>query len=157
MSNDLNPELIEQLYGQVSDDPFLTLFTFSHPAFTSDITLVNNSSDVVSRGTTFTAFPVKVTLPNDDNETVREVNITLSNVGLDFINEFRSVTTQIECKLEMVLFSDPDVVQYILEDLKLTGIQYNAQYIQAKLIMDDFLSVGLTSERYTPDSYPGLF
>lgn len=157
MSNDLSTELISQLYGQVADDPFLTLFTFSHDGFDSDILLVNNSEDVVSNGKTYLSFPVKVTLPMDDNETAREVSITMSNVGLELIGEFRKVTTRIDCKLDMVLFSAPDTIQYTLEDLKLSNIQYNVQTITAKLVLDDFLGSGLTSEKYTPTNYPGLF
>lgn len=157
MSNDLSTELISEMYGQVSGNPFLSLFTLSHPDFAEDIRLVNNAEDIVSRGMTFSSFPVNMTLPPDNNETSREVQILFDNVSLELIDEFRSVTTPIEMKLEMVLAGDPDVVQYSLEELKLKAIQYNKQNITATLVMDDFLSVGVTSERYTPSTFPGIF
>jgi hypothetical protein len=59
--------------------------------------------------------------------------------------------------VEMVLASNPDTVQYSIEDLKLKNIQYNSQSINATLVMDDFLGVALTSERYNPDNFPGIF
>jgi len=154
MANDLSPELLSELYGQVSDDPYLTLFTLTHPSFAQTIRFVNNSVDVVSNGETFVSFPIKIVLPPDDNESAREVNVQFDNVSLELIDELRTVTTPIDVKIEMVLASNPDVVQPSIESLKFKGIQFNSQVITAKLIMDDFLTVGLTSERYTPISFP---
>ena len=157
MANNLSNELLSQIYGQVSNDPYLSLFTLTHPSFAETIRLVNNSEDIVSNSFTFRSFPVKVVLPPDDNDTAKEVNIQFDNVSLELIDELRTVTTPIEVKIEMVLASNPDVVQQSIEELKLKGIQFNSQVITGKLIMDDFLNVGLTSERYTPLNFPGIF
>lgn len=157
MANQLSNELLTELYGQVSSDPYLTLFTLTHPSFTETIRLVNNSEDIVSNGETFIGFPVRVVLPPDDNETAREVNVQFDNISLELIDELRAVTTPIDVKIEMVLASNPDVVQQSIESLKFKGIQFNTQVITAKLVMDDFLNVGLTSERYTPTIFPGIF
>jgi hypothetical protein len=157
MANDISNELKSQLYGQVSDDPFLALFTFSHPSFSSDIRLVNNAEDIVSNGDTYIAYPVQIVLPPDDQESAREVQIQLDNIDLTIISELRGVTTPVQAKVEMVLASLPDTVQYSLEELKLKNISYTTKTITASLVMDDFLGVGLTSEKYNPDNYPGLF
>jgi hypothetical protein len=157
MSNNLSTQLVSEMYGQVSGNPFLSLFTLSHPNFAEDIYLVNNAEDIISRGITFSAFPVNISLPPDNNESAREVQILFDNVSLELIDEFRSVTTPIQMKLEMVLASTPNIVQYSLEELKLKAIQYNKTNITANLVMDDFLSSGVTSERYTPSNFPGIF
>lgn len=157
MANQLSPELLTELYGQQSGDPFLTLFTLTHPTFSLPLRFVNNSEDIVSNGDTYTAFPVRVILPPDDNESAREVRISFDNISLEVIDQFRSVTTPITASLQMVLASDPNTIQYSLEELKLTGITYDIRSISASLVMDDFLSVGLTSERYTPTNFPGIF
>lgn len=156
MSNSLSPELLAQMFGQVSDDPFLMLVTITHADF-APIYLVNNTVDQVSRGNTYTAFPMQITLPGDDGESAREVTIEFDNVSLELIGEFRTVITPMEVKLEMVLASDLDTVQLSLEELKLRNITYNKTKISAKLYMDSFLNVELTSEKYTPTTYPGLF
>jgi hypothetical protein len=157
MANDLSDELKQQLYGQVSDDPFLALFTLTHPNFTAPFRFVNNADDITSNGLDFISYPVKVVLPPDDNESARQVKIQFDNVSLDLITELRKITTPITCKVEMVLASNPDFVQYSLEDLKLKNIQYNASNISATLVMDDFLGVELTSEKYNPSNFPGIF
>lgn len=155
MSNSVSSEMKAQMFGQNSDDPFLTLVTLQGQTFTAR--LVNNSVDITSRGNTFTAFPMKITLPVDDGQTARSFAIEFDNASLLLINSLRSVTGTIGVTIEMVLASMPDVVQFSFEDLIVTSVNYNASKISATIMMDNFLAVEMTSERYTPSGYPGLF
>lgn len=157
MSNSLSLELRRQIFAQNSDDPFLTLVTLSHESFEDDIRLVNNTVDVVSRGLVFLAFPMTVRFPVDDGETVRDFNIEFDNVSLELIEEIRSVTSQISVTIEMILASMPSTVQISQEDLLIKTMTYNAQKISASIILDSFLNVELTSERYNPQNFRGLF
>jgi hypothetical protein len=156
VSNQLSPALLAQLYAQESDVPFLMLVTLTHPSFTT-IRLVNNSEDIVSNGETFTAFPMRIRLPVDDGETSREVAIEFDNVSRELIDEVRTVTSPIDVKLEMILASNPDDVQVTLDELKMRNVTYNKSVVSARLYLDSFLNVELTSERYSPKLYPGLF
>ena len=156
MSNELSQNLLAQLYKQNSEDPFLMLVTLSHSSF-GVIYLVNNTVEIVSNGNTFVPFPMRVTLPVDDGETLREVQIEFDNVSLELIDELRTVTDPIDVKIEMVLASNPDYVEIELDELRIRGINYNKQTVQAKLFMDDFLNTELNSERYTPANFPGIF
>ena len=69
----------------------------------------------------------------------------------------RSVTGNIGVKFELILTSTPDVVQMSYEDLLIKSINYNAKTIAAKISMDSFLVTEMTSEKYTPSLYKGLF
>ncbi len=157
MSNSLSPELLAQLYGQSSEDPFLTLVTLSHTSFTSDVTLVNNTKDIVSRGITFEAFPMKIRFPVDDGETARTFAIDFDNASLELITQIRMVTTQIGVKVEMILASLPDVVQIEQDDLFVASLTYTKSKITAAIVMDSFLNVAMTSEQYNPNNFSGLF
>ena len=156
MSNQLSPALLAQLYAQESDVPFLMLVTLTHPSF-STIRLVNNSEDIVSNGETFIAFPMRIRLPMDDGESTREVSIEFDNVSLALIDELRTVTSPIDVKVDMILSSNPDDIQISLDELKMRNVTYNKQIVSARLYLDSFLNVELTSERYSPKLYPGLF
>lgn len=156
MSNSLSNQLLAQIFGQQSNDPFLMLITLEHDSFDT-IRLVNNSEDIVSRGDTFLAAPLKVRLPTDDGETRREVWLDLDNAGLEIITELRSVTTPIDVKIEMILASIPDSVQISIEDMTMRDITYTKTAIRAKLSLDDFLNTAIPAEKYDPKSYPGLF
>ena len=156
MSNSISAQLLAQLYAQESNDPFLMLVTISHGSF-STIRLVNNLVNVTSRGNTYTGFPMTVRLPQDDGESNREVQIDFDNVSLELVDELRSVTTPMDVKVEMVLASSPDDVQLSLEELKVRTLTYDKMRISARLVMDSFLNVEMTSEKYTPTNFPGLF
>lgn len=155
MSNELSDELKAQLFAQESGDPFLTLLTITGEEET--YRLVNNTRNIVSRGETYLAFPMKVRLPVDDGESAREFQLDFDNASLLLIRALRSVTDPIPCKIEMILASMPDVVQMSVEDLLIRSIVYSGQQVTAKIVLDNFLAVAMTSERYTPSLYPGMF
>jgi hypothetical protein len=155
--NNLTPELIAQLYAQESGDPFLSLITMEHPDFAEPIRLVNNSVNIISRGETFLAFPMKIRLPVDDGESAREFQIDLDNVSLELVTSIRSVTTQIGLKIEMILASLPDEVQISIDELKIQSITYDKLRVTARVVLDNFLNTEMTSERYGPKNFPGLF
>lgn len=152
----ISQELKEQLFGQESNDPFLMLVTLESDDFDT-LHFVNNTEDIVSRGNTFIAFPMQIVLPTDDGNTVREVSISFDNTNLEIMNQIRSTINPISCKVEAVLYSDPDTVQYSIEELKIRDIAYNATSLEGRLYLDDFLNTEITSERYTPSLYPGVY
>ena len=156
MSNTLSNALLAQLFSQESNDPFLTLVKLSHDDF-EDICLVNNTENVTSGGVEYTAFPMKIVFPKDDGESNREVNIEFDNVDRTLIDLIRSVTDYIDVSISLILASDPDTVQMSFDELKIQNITYNSKRVSAKLFMDNFLNTEMTSEKYTPTLYAGLF
>jgi Domain of unknown function (DUF1833) len=151
----LSNNVLSQLYGAQSDDPFLMLLTFTAPLET--IRLANNTQDVISRGETYFAFPMKIRLPADDGESNREVDLELDNTTIELIDLIRTITSPVPAKIEMVLASDPNTVQVLIEDLKMKGATYNKNSLSVKLVFDGFLNTAMTSESYTPSNFPGLF
>jgi hypothetical protein len=156
MSNPLSPQLLAQMLGQESSDPFLFLVTLSHSSF-STIRLVNDVDDFISNGNTFTAFPMQIGLPKDDGDSQRELTIEFDNINRDLITSIRSVTTEIDVKIEMVLASLPNDIQFEFSELKIQSLSYTKSRVVARLFMDSFLNTEMTSEKYTPTLFPGLF
>lgn len=156
MANSLSPELLQQMYAQESGDPFLALLTLTHSNF-STIRLVNNGVKIVSRGHTFDPYDFSLTLPPDDGDTAKTAQIEIDNTTLEFIDEIRSSTTPISVKIELILASIPDAVQYELPDMKINTVTYSTKTITATLSLDGFLQAAMNAEKYTPSNYPGLF
>lgn len=156
MARSLSAALLSEIYAQESNDPFLTLLTISHSSI-SDILLVNNTVDIVSRGNTYTAFPMRIRLSPDDGENAPRFGVVLDNVSREFIDEFRSITGVIDVTMEMVLASAPDTVQMSFTELKVQTITYNAKQISISLYIDSMLYTELTCEKYTPSNFPGIF
>jgi hypothetical protein len=158
MANQISAQLIAQMFAQESGDPFLTLVTLTHPDFAGPVRLVNNQEDIISNGQTFIAFPLEITLPTDDDAGVaREISITFANTSLELVDELRSVQTPVNVQLDLILASTPDIIEFSFQEFKLRTVSFDQMSVQAKLFMDDFLNVELTSESYSPAIYPGLF
>lgn len=156
MSRNVSANLRGQFYDEESTDPFLTLFTLTHSSF-GTIRLVNNSTDIVSNGNTFTAFPVRLKLPNDDNNTIRKVEIEFDNVSREIIDELRSVQDPIGVSLQLVLASAPSTIEIEYDELQLRAIEYTTENIKGQVLSDDFLNTTLGVEKYAPGNFPGIF
>ena len=151
----LTPELLAQLYGQTSNDPFLMLVTIDYNG--TYLRFVNDIQDITSNGEVYQAFPMRITLPAEDGETDRTVKIVFDNVSLELIDEIRTATTPLPVQIDMILASNPDLVQISVTDLKIKNVQVDAQSIQASLFLDDVLNIEVPSEKYTPTTAPGIF
>ena len=57
----------------------------------------------------------------------------------------------------MILASMPDVIQMSVQDLIVRAINYDERKVSARIVLDNFLAVAMTSENYTPSLYPGMF
>lgn len=152
----LSNQLVTQMYGQESNDPFLSLLTLSHTNF-GTLHFVNNSEEIISNGMTFVPFPFTLVLPADDGEAVKDIQLLLDNTSLELIEELRSITDYIQVQIQLVLAANPDLVEVEVPGLKINNIEYNVSTITATLVLDNFLNTELASERYTPIFYPGLF
>lgn len=155
MSNEISNEVKAQLFSQESDDPFLTLVTLNHESFQAR--LVNNSKDIVSQGQVFSAFPMKIRLPVDDGETAKDFSIEFDNTSLELISSLRAITEDIGVKIQLILVSLPNVIQMEFNDLTVKSISYTSLKISARVALDNFLAIEMTSERYSPTNFPGLF
>lgn len=155
----LSPELLAQLFAQDSGDPFLTLLTLSHPSYAQPLRFVNNTDAIISRGNTFQPFFFDFILPKDDGETIKEISIDFDNVSLELIDIIRSTVgqTNIQLTIEMILASLPNVVQKSITELEILSVTYNRFRVSCKIGLGDFLNVELSSEKYTPKNFRGLF
>jgi len=156
MPRTLTQNTLTQFFLQESSDPFLLLITLSHPQFPT-IRLVNNNEDVISRGNTFTALAMRITLQTNDGESIPQISIVLDNVPIELMDELRSTTTPANVLVEAILKSLPDVVEISIGDLLLSKINYSNRQITATLVLNDLFNQRIPGELYSPQFYPGMF
>lgn len=153
----LSQKLIKAVLEQDTGEVFLLLLTFDHKSFPSPIRLVNNLEDIRSRGDLYQAFPLELTLPPDDGDTLPTVQITCQNASLELIDEIRSVQGPMSVRIELIMASTPDWVEASIEDLRVASVQYDKSAIQMTCTVDDLLNTSFPKERYLPSNFPGLF
>lgn len=152
----LSLHAVDQMYRNNSEDPVLMLLELTFPNSTTYY-YVNNTEDITSNGQVYTAFPFAFTLPNEEIETEPELSITLSNVGLDLIDDFRSNVQDITAKVKVVFASVPDFVEIGIDSLEVKSISYNEATISVMLGYQDILNTKIPSYSYTPVDFPGLY
>jgi hypothetical protein len=143
------------MYSRVSGDPLLMLLTLTFPD-TSVYRYVNNTEDITSNGVVYTAFPFEFTLPNDTDNEVPELEITISNVGLELIESLSVNTEMIKADIVIVFASIPDFVELPVHDMELKLITYDQKFISMTLGFDDILNIKIPSQTYSAIDYPGL-
>jgi hypothetical protein len=150
-------KLIQAALEPNTGEVFLFLLTVSHPSFLQPIRLVNNVEPIVSRGQEYIAFPLEISLPPDDGETLPSIQIKASNASLELVDEIRSVVGPMELRLELILASSPDWIEASIENMRVASIQYDKDAITMTATVDDLLNLAFPKERYLPSNFAGLF
>jgi hypothetical protein len=140
-----------------SDEVILWLLTLEHPSTSTIYRFVNNLDAVTSRGNSYMAFPFKFILADDDGNTLPQINIEVDNVNRDLMDILRSYADGLTIKAEIVLASQPDTVEYTIEDLVVKSVQYNAQSVTITAQVEDLMNQKFPAHNYLPRSFAGLF
>lgn len=152
----LSLHAVDQMYKNNSEDPILLLLELNFPDNTNYY-LVNNTEDITSNGQLYSAFPFVFTMPDDDVDAPPQITITLSNVGLDFIDSFRGNIQNVTGRLKVVFASFPDFAEIDIQNMELKKISYDAKFINASFGYEDILTIKVPSETYNPTDFPGLY
>jgi hypothetical protein len=138
-----------------SDAAWLVLLTFTLPG-EPPLRVVNNTEPVTSRGDTFEPTAFEITLPTDDGEQLPKVQLEIVNVDGIVLDWVRKFPVAPNLKLEIVLSTQPDVVERSIDFLKLTSVDYDSLTISGTLLVENVLSAGYGGQ-YSPFEFPGLF
>lgn len=141
------------------DEALLWLLTIEDHAGNQTLRAVNNLESVVSRGHTYEAFPFDLTLPPDDGQKPQNMQLTFANVGreaVDLVRRYQSDRPP-TVKLELVLSSDPDVVEKSIDFMTVTTAEYDPVEIRFSLASNFIFNRKTCLARYTSEEFPGLF
>jgi hypothetical protein len=137
-----------------SDAAWLVLLTFTLPG-EPPLRVVNNTEQIVSRGDTFEPTAFEITLPTDDGEQLPKVQLEIVNVDGSIMEWVRGFHVAPNLKLEIVLSTQPDVVERSIDFLKLNNIDYDALTISGTLVVENAMTAGFGSI-YSPFEFPAL-
>jgi hypothetical protein len=135
----------------------LTLLRLSHADWASDVLLVNNTSDVVHDGETFTAAGFDLALPDQAQDRNAAMRWTLMDVDHDVIALLRTTNDVIDVEVSVILASDPDTVQagpYAAE-IRSADIRYGS--VSGALVVYPVMEeVANATYRFSVGQFPGL-
>jgi hypothetical protein len=145
--------MVEQSTSQV----FLWLMTLEHLESGTKHYIVNNLDSITSRGNVYTAFPFEFVLPEDDGNTLPEVQIAIRYVSDDLIQLIRQYADGLSITAEIVLASNPDAPEYSIDQLSVKSVDYDLNQIMLTAKVEDLLNQRFPADDFLPRSFAGMF
>lgn len=146
---------LDQLYKTHSEDPLLMLLEMNFPGDVNYY-FVNNNEDITSNGQLYIALPFQFTLPSDNDEEIPELNITISNIGLELIDSLSVNTSGIRLQIKLIFASVPDFVELNIDNMILKAISYDQSFVNLSIGYEDILNIKIPSQTYNAVDFPGL-
>jgi hypothetical protein len=152
----LSTRALTSLMVENTDEVWLPLLTVTHPSLTSPLYVVSNNENVTSNGHTFIGLPFELILPEQSQEQLGSMQVSVPNVDGTIIALIRPLIDPPIVSLQVVLAATPNTIEFELDGLIMRDVQYDAGDIHFSLRFDDLLSEPLC-EIQTPDRFPALF
>lgn len=157
MPRPLSGRAMRSIMAQVSDEAFILLVTFWHEDTGEVFRACLNTEPIFSQGFEFSAVYFEITLPENSDRAPQGCQISIDNVDRRMVELLRAITSPIKVRLQLVLASQPDVVEMQFDDLVLREVSWDASRVSGMLSAEDLLNQMFPSHLYEPRTFPGIF
>lgn len=154
---DLTERFIKAINSEHTDEVFLVLLTLSHSEWIAPFHFVNNNENITSRGQEYIAYPFEIILPSSLGDSLPSVTLKIDNVDRRITDELRKVIEPINIQIEVILASEPDIVEVGPFKMEIRSADYETLTIEGTLSFDYGLFDTFPSDEFIPSLYPGLF
>jgi hypothetical protein len=150
---------LRAMLAQETGEVFLVCLTLNHSSFSAPYLLVNDMQQLVRTAGTFQPFAFEVTLPNEQEDQVPQVQVTIDNVDRSILQAVRTIGAERPAMtMEVVLASSPNTIEAGPFNFSILNINYDVGQIQGTIgFEDDFLNTAFPADTYTPNNSRGLF
>jgi len=154
--------------AQETDDVPITLVTIAHSAIvggplrlssdpTERLSIDPLKYGTRSRGLVYEFVLMAAVLPDDREDTPTAVQLALENVSSDMTKAVRASITPATMTFELVMASDPDIVEMRWSGLAALRATYDAGQIQIEVSRESILGEPWPAHRMTQNRFPGLY
>lgn len=157
MPRTLSSPAVSAVMRQHTDEAFLMLVTFEHVPTAEIFRCVLNTENIVSNGNVFTATWFDIQLPEISNRSPQGCQVSIDNVDMRLVGLLRNITQPLQVMIQVVLASQPDVVEMEFTDLVLRDATWDSSKITGRLVSEDPLNQAFPAHQYDPRSFQGLF
>ena len=155
----VSPNALRAMLAQETGEVFLICLTIAHPTLAAPYLLVNDQVELVRAAGTFQPFAFDISLPNEQDDQLPQVTMTIDNIDNEILRAIRSLSGQRpKVTMELVLASSPDTVEAGPFNFSILNIDYDDAKIQGAIgFEDDLLNTAFPADTYTPTNSKGLF
>lgn len=150
---------LRAMLAQETEEVFLVCLTIAHPSLSTPFLLVNDYNPLARSAGTFEPFAFDISLPNEQDDQLPQVTMTIDNIDNEILRAIRTLTgVRPKVTMELVLASSPDTVEAGPFKFTILSINYTDASIQGTIgFEDDFLNTAFPADTYTPTNSKGLF
>lgn len=154
----VSPTALQAMFAQQTDELFLMCLAINHPSFAQPIRLVYDTVPLVRAAGTYQPFAFDVSLPDQRDDQLPQVKITIDNTDLSVCQAIRTIAGQPTITLDVVLASQPDTIEAGPYYMVLSDAQADANTITGTLAYEeDIFSQQVPGQTYLPTNSPGMF
>ena len=157
MSYALSNPAVASLMAEATREIWLRLLTISHADWPTPIRLVDDTVDIVSRGTTFTAYGFEIAPAPEVPDQLPRIEMVVDNVGQLLTAALESLQSPPTVMIEIIMASSPDTLERGPWVYQVNQIQYDASHVRAELNYEPLVAEPFPWLRFTPTKFPGLF
>lgn len=156
----------QAMFAPQTDEAFIILITIEGEGLNDPIRVSSDPTQLlvnagvrgtVSRGDEYLYLPVEINLPQQDDTGVSRATLSIDNIDRRVVEAARRATKGLSVTIEIVLSSDPDVVEASLPDFSFESVRYNAFTVTGDISIEYFDLEPFPSFRFTPSLWPGIF
>jgi hypothetical protein len=155
-------------YAQETAEVYVLLAEISHPDLAAPIYLSTDNADsftvegetvrgTTSGGTNYIYVPMRITWPDDSEETITAAKIEIDNVSSELLDEIRALEKRPTVVFKVVLASSPDVIEATTGNLQLQDVNADILTVTANLTRRNFFGEPYPGGSFTPSNFPGIF
>ncbi len=148
---------VRAINSQQTDEIFLVTLDITHEDLLSPIYVVNNRYNIVSNGKTYIATAFDFTLPSQEDGVLHNSTLVIDNVDRTILETIRSIDSAPTIEANIILASDPDIIEDGPREFTLRNVTYNRNTISGDLVYGIFLMDYCGTHKYKNLSFPGLF
>jgi hypothetical protein len=152
----LSPVALQSALAQQTSEVWLVLLTLSHPSLSDSLRFVNDYASHTSGSDIYIAFPFEIEFPSADPDSIPEARINIDNIDRSVVKSMRSFGSAPTVTIEVVLASQPSIIEASYTDMTLRDVHWDVQSIGGVLRFED-LSTEPVSVQMTPARFPGCF
>lgn len=152
----LSPVALASAHAQETGEAWIVLMTVEHEAIETPIRVCTNNENVISNGETFLPLPFEIELPGEDPEQPARARVRIDNIDRIIVDTLRAISSPPTVTLQVVLASQPDVLEAEFSGLKLRDADYDAGTVSGTLEFEFILAEPVATSM-TPGVLPGLF
>lgn len=157
MSREVSTDALSEMFDQETGEVYAILLTLDHADLDSPIRVTPIGEGITSNGNDFSFLPFDISLPDDPDNGQHRARLAMDNVDRQIVQAIRSLNSAPTITIQIVRYSDPDVIEAEWTDFKLTRASYDKFRVEGDLTIEEFTTEAFPALTFSPSLFPGLF